>query len=99
LGKNMQIVLKMGVVSVILVLLSACSSKAERQFMAGCKSGGTDSSQCSCVYDKLENHYGKKTMERLAYIDYSMADARQTTPSDFPEQLVQAAYQCGAEVN
>lgn len=83
----------------LVLCVTACSSKAERQFMAGCKSGGTDSSQCSCVYDKLEQHYGKETMERLADIDYSMADAKQITLSDFPDQLARAAYQCGAEVN
>lgn len=92
-----QPVLISGFTVLIFLLLSACSSKAERQFMAGCTSGGTDSAQCSCVYDKLERHYGEDTMERLANVGSDMAKIRQQTPADFPEQVARAAYQCGAQ--
>lgn len=36
-------------------LLAGCSSKVEREFIAGCQSSGAAKSFCSCTYDELED--------------------------------------------
>ena len=41
------------------MMTAGCASKTERQFISGCKTGGIDSSTCSCIYDKLEKEYGE----------------------------------------
>ncbi|MFW1955168.1 hypothetical protein ACG91D_06185 [Acinetobacter guillouiae] len=72
------------------VLLTGCESKAKRDFNAGCQSGGSDRSACSCVYDKLEAHYSPAVMEKMADQNVSRLDL----PADFGEQKYRAAQAC-----
>ncbi|MCG7220105.1 hypothetical protein [Acinetobacter sp. AG3] len=72
------------------VVLTGCESKSKRDFKAGCQSGGTDRSSCSCVYDKLEAHYSPAVMEKLAQQNVSRLDL----PQDFGEQMYRAAQTC-----
>ncbi len=84
--------------SLCLLLLSGCESRAKKDFIKGCEStGGADSSQCSCTFDNLQKHYGKDTLNRMAEAGSDMSLIRQSTPDDFPEQVAQAAYMCGAK--
>lgn len=39
------------------LVLSACTSKAERAFMMGCVAHESMKDQCECVYEELEDHY------------------------------------------
>ena len=43
----------LGIALLTAVALTGCESKSKREFNAGCQSGGTDRSTCSCVYDQL----------------------------------------------
>ena len=72
------------------VVLTGCESKSKRDFNAGCQSGGTDRSTCSCVYDKLEAHYSPQFMEQLGEQQVSQLDL----PHDFSEQMLRAAQAC-----
>ncbi|RZJ22402.1 MAG: hypothetical protein EON51_07845 [Acinetobacter sp.] len=67
-----------------------CESKSKREFNAGCQSGGTDRSTCSCVYDQLETHYSAQVMQKLSEQNVSQLDL----PADFGEQMVRAAQYC-----
>lgn len=84
----MKIQTSLIVVSVAL-LLSACASKTERQFISGCKTGGIDGSTCSCIYDKLENKYGEDGLKENLY-------TLQQTES-FQRDMVNISYQCMKE--
>ena len=72
------------------VLLSACESRAERQFKKGCMMGGADRSTCSCVYDKMKDHYSADLMEHMGEPGTQM-------PADFPDVMVKTALQCRNE--
>lgn len=80
----------MGVVLLTAVAMTGCESKSKRDFNAGCQSGGTDRSTCSCVYDKLESHYSPDVMEKLGQQNVSQLDL----PRDFTEQMLRAAQAC-----
>lgn len=80
----------MGVVLLSAVSIAGCESKSKRDFNAGCQSGGTDRSTCSCVYDKLETHYSPEVMEKLGQQNVSQLDL----PRDFTEQMLRAAQAC-----
>ena len=84
----MKIQTSLIVVSVAL-LASSCASKTERQFISGCKTGGIDSSICSCIYDKLENKYGEDGLKENLY-------TLQQTES-FQRNMVNISYQCMKE--
>lgn len=76
----------------ILLLISsitACSSRAEREFTQGCRAGGASSSECSCVYDKMKEHYPKEVMETFGAQGWNM-------PRDFSDVMVDSALQCRA---
>ena len=84
----MKIQTSLIVISVAL-LLSACASKTERQFISGCKTGGIDGSTCSCIYDKLEDKYGEDGLKNNLY-------TLQQTES-FQRDMVNVSYQCMKE--
>ncbi len=67
-----------------------CESKSKRDFKAGCKQGGADSSTCACIYDKMEKYYSPELMANLG--NMTLVDAE--LPADFPERTVQAALEC-----
>lgn len=41
-------------VPVLLLGLLGCSSREEKEFMAGCRSGGVPRSLCSCIYQEIK---------------------------------------------
>ena len=71
------------------LMTTGCASKAERQFISGCKTGGIDGSTCSCIYDKLEDKYGEDDLKSNLY-------TLQQTES-FQMDLVNISYQCMKE--
>ncbi|WP_296279371.1 hypothetical protein [uncultured Acinetobacter sp.] len=71
------------------LMITGCASKAERQFISGCKTGGIDGSTCSCIYDKLEKKYGEDGLKENIY-------TLQQTES-FQMDLVNISYQCMKE--
>ena len=73
----------------IALMASGCASKTERQFISGCKTGGIDSSTCSCIYDKLEKEYGEDGLKENIY-------TLQQTES-FQMDMVNVSYQCMKE--
>ena len=80
----------MGIALLTAVVLAGCESKSKREFNAGCQSGGTDRSTCSCVYDQLEARYSPSIMQKLSEQNVSHLDL----PTDFGEQMVRAAQYC-----
>ena len=84
----MKIQISLVLISVAL-MASGCASKTERQFISGCKTGGIDSSTCSCIYDKLEDKYGEDDLKSNLY-------TLQQTES-FQMDLVNISYQCMKE--
>ncbi|MEG0348779.1 MAG: hypothetical protein RR605_12085 [Acinetobacter sp.] len=71
------------------LMTTGCASKAERQFISGCKTGGIDGSTCSCIYDRLEDKYGEDDLKSNLY-------TLQQTES-FQMDLVNISYQCMKE--
>jgi hypothetical protein len=80
----------LGSVMLLAVSLAGCESKSKREFNAGCQSGGTDRSTCSCVYDQLEGQYSPAVMEKLGEQTLSNFDL----PQDFIENMALAAQYC-----
>ncbi len=80
----------LGSVMLLAVSLAGCESKSKREFNAGCQSGGTDRSTCSCVYDQLEVKYSPAVMEKLGEQTLSNFDL----PQDFIENMALAAQYC-----
>ena len=73
----------------LVMMTAGCASKTERQFISGCKTGGIDSSTCSCIYDKLEKKYGEDGLKENIY-------TLQQTES-FQMDMVNVSYQCMKE--
>jgi len=80
----------LGIVLLAATVSAGCDSKSKRDFNAGCQSGGTDRSTCSCVYNRLEAHYSPAFMEKLGQQNISQLDL----PQDFTEQMLRAAQAC-----
>ena len=76
--------------SLCLSLITACESRAERDFKKGCAIGGADSSICSCVYDKMKDHYSEDVMRH-------MEGSGAQLPDDFRDVMVKSAMQCRDE--
>lgn len=72
------------------LFLSACAPKAERQFKQGCRDAGLSSKACSCVYKKLEQHYGAETWLKFA-------EMKQLPPDDYAETALNYTLQCGSQ--
>lgn len=72
--------------------LSACGQsaidKAEDQFVSGCEQGGADASACTCVFDKMEDKYGKDQMLSVAQSGWNRV------PPDFGQSMARAVLQC-----
>ena len=73
----------------LVMMTAGCASKTERQVISGCKTGGIDSSTCSCIYDKLENKYGEDGLKENIY-------TLQQTES-FQTDMINVSYQCMKE--
>lgn len=71
------------------IVITACASKTERQFVAGCQSGGVDADVCHCVYDKLVDKYGEKDFEDKLYTLYQT--------QEFQLDMVKSSLQCMKE--
>ncbi|NAR58284.1 hypothetical protein GPS50_13530 [Acinetobacter haemolyticus] len=85
----MNILSSLLLISITAITLTGCSSKAEREFVKGCKMGGADSSTCECVYEKIEDKYGTDRLEEKFYI------ISQT--EEFQNEIVQYGMQCMKE--
>ncbi|AIL75019.1 hypothetical protein N0P26_002968 [Acinetobacter baumannii] len=77
------------IISITVLGLTACASKAEREFVNGCKTGGLEHSTCECIYDKLENKYGEDGFKNNLYT-LSQSES-------FQHDMVQASFQCARE--
>lgn len=86
MGSRIQ---KMLVVALIPLALCACTSELDKvrgQFIDSCMSSGAPESNCKCVIDKLQDHYGEQGLVAI--------DKQGRPPSDFIDQLAKAAEQC-----
>lgn len=79
---------KIGLASITLLLISACTSKAEQQFVIGCVETGGREDLCECTYEKLAEVYPKETFNKIE---------KGYVPSDFMEKMPQAVLLCRAE--
>ncbi|MCO8089150.1 hypothetical protein [Acinetobacter indicus] len=66
--------------------LSSCASKAEREFVNGCRSGGGDKTTCKCVYQKLEKKYSETQLEKDLYL--------LSQNEDFQNDMFNSTMQC-----
>lgn len=84
----MQMKLILG--GVIALLLCACSSdldKVRGQFVDSCMDGGgIKKSECTCAFDRLQDHYGEDGLVAIDRDGYP--------PPDFVDQLLKASAQC-----
>lgn len=85
----MNILSSLLLISITAITLTGCSSKAEREFIKGCKMGGADGSTCECVFEKIEDQYGADRLEEKFYI------ISQT--QEFQEKIVRYGMQCMKE--
>jgi hypothetical protein len=72
------------------VVLSGCGderSKAESEFIRGCKSGGGTTAICGCVYDILQTKYPHGELLRMNQ-QYGYV------PPGFMNNMLSAAQQC-----
>ena len=72
--------------------LSACNS-TEDKYIDGCREQGASKKMCSCVYDKLEAHYGE---EKLALFLESPIDTISEAPQYF-DNVITYTQQCYAK--
>ncbi|MHA3083231.1 hypothetical protein ACX1NX_08690 [Acinetobacter sp. ANC 5383] len=72
-------------------LLTGCESRAKREFNAGCQQSGVKRAICSCIYDRIEQHYSPETMQRMTDPELSQ---RMSPPSDFMNVVATATQQC-----
>ncbi|WP_080715820.1 hypothetical protein [Xanthomonas arboricola] len=73
----------------VLLMLGACSSKADKarsEFIGSCASSGGNESVCECAFDKLQAHYGEEGIVAI--------QSEGSPPPDFIDQLANAAQQC-----
>lgn len=71
-------------------VLSGCGdakSKAESEFIRGCKSGGGTTALCGCVYDILQTKYTHGELEKMNQ-QYGYV------PPRFMDNMLSAAQQC-----
>lgn len=85
----MRIIVSTVVLLTLGFALSGCASKAERDFINGCKSGGGDHATCKCVYKKLEQKYSEKQLEKGLY---SLSQNE-----DFQNDMLNNTMQCMKE--
>jgi hypothetical protein len=79
----------LGLVLVVAFLVSKCSSdtsKARREYIAGCTQSGVPDSVCECTFDKMVDHYGDEVIGGMR--------RGQSVPPDLPRFLPQAMSQC-----
>lgn len=72
------------------VVLSGCGdakSKAESEFIRGCKSGGGTTALCGCIYDDLKTKYTHGELEKMNQ-QYGYV------PPRFMDNMLSAAQQC-----
>ena len=74
-----------------IITLSACAPRMEREFKQGCKASGGTSSFCSCIYDQLEDHYGKETLKKVG-------EMQQLPPADFEDRMYQYTLNCAKKM-
>lgn len=72
------------------IFLAGCESHEKREFNAGCQQGGLKRSTCSCIYDRLEQHYSPEVMKDMAHPSLT----KNTIPADFAETLTSSTQQC-----
>lgn len=73
----------------ITLMLGGCTSELDTvrgQFIDSCMSGGAPKSNCKCAVDKLQDHYGEQGLVAI--------NKQGRPPSDFIDQLANAAEQC-----
>lgn len=76
----------MGVLGIGVLILNGCSSQFEKGVKQGCYNMGGSRSYCSCVYDKVEEHYGRKVMRQIERMTY--------LPNDLDRVMYQTGQQC-----
>lgn len=76
------------IISITTIALAGCSSRAEREFVNGCKTGGLESSTCECIYEKLESKYGEDSLKDNLY---TLAQTE-----NFQHDMMQSSLQCAA---
>lgn len=86
LGITMKNKILMGVVGVSVLILNGCSSQFEKGVKQGCYNMGGSRSYCSCVYDKVEEHYGHKVIRQIERMSY--------LPADLDRVMYQSGEQC-----
>lgn len=86
LDKTMINKILMGVVGVSFLIMTGCSSDFEKGMKQGCHNMGGSRSYCSCVYDKVEEHYGRKVMRQVERMNY--------LPNDLDRVMYQSGEQC-----
>lgn len=75
-----------GGMSLLILLMSGCTSRVEREFMEGCVSPGVPKDVCSCTYDKIEERYSEEKLERM--------EKYRAIPEDFMEETINAMKIC-----
>ncbi|AUM27075.1 MULTISPECIES: hypothetical protein [Acinetobacter calcoaceticus/baumannii complex] len=76
----------MGAMSISFLIMNGCSSDFEKGMKQGCHSMGGSRSYCSCVYKKVEEHYGRKVMRQIERMSY--------LPNDLDSVMYQSGEQC-----
>lgn len=86
MGSRIQ---RMLTVALFPLVLCACTSELDKvrgQFIDNCMSSGAPKSNCKCAIDKLQDHYGEQGLVAI--------NTQGRPPSDFFDQLANAAEQC-----
>jgi len=76
----------MGMVGISFLIMNGCASDFEKGMKQGCHNMGGSRSYCSCVYDKVEEHYGKTVMRQIERMSY--------LPADMDRVMYQSGEQC-----
>ncbi|HGY4720959.1 TPA: hypothetical protein ACNV1G_002142 [Citrobacter amalonaticus] len=75
----------------VILLLSGCGDREERDFIRGCKSGGYSTALCGCIWDELQKIYVNGELQQTSQ------DGR--LPPGFINNMQKAGLQCSKKFN
>ncbi|WP_407501463.1 hypothetical protein [Acinetobacter baumannii] len=70
--------------------ISGCNLHTQQEFKKICLSGGHSKNSCECIYQRLEQTYSPKLMQRLEHVSLQSP----VLPQDFTPTVFRVMQQC-----
>ncbi len=79
---------KIFMTGIALMMLGACASKAEREYVRGCVANGASTDLCECSYEKLQEFYPEEIFNNIE---------KGYLPPDIMNKMVESIQMCVTE--